>query len=126
MSSNLHRLKEKEIKEVFKKGTTWRGKFLVLKIKKSNFVFSRWAFIVSTKVFKKAVARNRLRRLLRESLRGKIEAIKGGFDGIILALPNALEKNYREIDKEIEKLLRFANIYQKSKTKNQKPKIKVV
>jgi len=106
----IYRLKKREVEEVFQKGRTYRGFFLILEIKKNNLPFSRWSFIVPVGLSRKAVKRNRLRRRLRENFRGKLKIIKPGFDGIILAFPPALEKKYSEIDKEIDKLLHLADI----------------
>lgn len=45
---------------------------------------SRFAFIVGTNIDKRATARNRIKRLLRESIRNLLPKIKPGLDVIIL------------------------------------------
>ena len=112
MLSKTHRLKKKEIENVFKKGRTYRGNFLILKIKKNSLSLSRWSFIVPLPAPRTIVKRNKFKRQLRENLRKKLKIIKPGFDGIILSLPAAFIKKYWEVDKEIDKLLRLANIYE--------------
>jgi len=109
--SKTHRLKKKEIENVFKKGRTYRGNFLILKIKKNSLPLSRWSFIVPLPAPRTIVKRNKLKRQLRENFRKKLKIIKSGFDGIILSLPVALKKKYWEVDKEIDKLLHLANLY---------------
>lgn len=110
MLPQKYRLKSKEIERVFKKGRIYRGVFLLLKLKRNNLKVSRFAFVVPMSLSKKAPKRNRLRRQLQEILRKKLSFLKIGFDGILIALPGALEKNYKEIEKEIDKLLRLADI----------------
>ncbi len=46
---------------------------------------SRFSFIVSTKVDKKAVTRNRVRRLLRQSVGAIVAAIPHPIDGVLIA-----------------------------------------
>lgn len=106
------RLKTKEIGRVFKKGKSYKGKFLILKLAKNNLSFSRFAFIVPLNLSKKSTKRNEFKRRAQESLGQKIKSLKTGFDGVFIALPGALEKNYNEIEGEIEKLLHLANIYE--------------
>ena len=55
--------KKKDFEEVFKKGKAVRGNFLFVRYLKNSLQFPRFAFVVSSKVSKKAVARNRIRRL---------------------------------------------------------------
>jgi len=108
--NKVYRLKKREVEKLFKKGRTYRGKILILKIKRNKLPFSRWSFIVPLRVSKRAIERNRLRRRLTEVFREKIKIVKPGFDGIILAHPTALEKNYQEINEEIDKLLIISDL----------------
>ena len=65
-------------------------------------------FVVSKKTHKRAVKRNRLKRLMRESVR---LVIKSGFDFqqvqsiIFLGKSQALGKSFKEIDETIKSLL---------------------
>jgi len=104
--------KKKDFKLVFEKGKTFNNKFLFLKGAKNALKNSRFAFIVSLKISKKAVVRNRIKRLLREAIREKLDDIKSGFDVVIIAKPEIVNKNYREINKEIEGLLKKAELIQ--------------
>ncbi len=71
---------------------------------------SRFAFIVSTKISKKAVERNRVKRKLRETVRQLLDRIDSGFDVLFLAKKNLLEKTDKEIKEETEKLFKEAGI----------------
>ncbi|MFH0987426.1 MAG: ribonuclease P protein component [Patescibacteria group bacterium] len=105
MLQKTYRLKKKEIERVFRKSRKYKGSFLNLRLSKNNLPVSRWSFIVPVAVSKYSSQRNFIKRSLREALRKKIKIIRPGFDGIILALPNALGKDHLDIEKEIENLL---------------------
>ncbi|MCZ2845392.1 MAG: ribonuclease P protein component [Candidatus Bathyarchaeota archaeon] len=114
MLHKVYTLRRKEVKEVVRKGITYRGKSLVLKTVKNKLPFSRWSFIVPSRVSKEAIERNRLKRLIREGFQKEIRDIKPGFDGIILARATALKQNYKEINKEIDNLLKVSGLKETS------------
>lgn len=66
---------------------------------------SRFGFIISNKISKKAVDRNKIRRVLREIVRGNLEDVPNGFLFVILARRNILEKSKDELEKELVKIL---------------------
>jgi ribonuclease P protein component len=106
-----NRLKRrKEIERVFREGETFKEDPLILKKKKNNLRESRFCFIVSEKVSKKATARNKLKRRMRESIRLNLEKIKKGFDVVLIALPGSERKDFSEIKKKLDKLLLKAEI----------------
>ena len=62
-----NRLKKKrDFEEVFKKGKAVKGSFLFIKYRKNELDAARFGFVVSAKVAKKAVERNRIRRIFSE------------------------------------------------------------
>ncbi|MFH1292299.1 MAG: ribonuclease P protein component [bacterium] len=71
------------------------------------------AFVVGVKISKSAVRRNRLKRQMREVVRLLIKdsALKQGCYLMILAKKSALDREYTEIEQEIQCLLRKARIY---------------
>lgn len=72
-----NRLKKKrDFEDVFKKGKTVKGSFLFIKYKKNELGVSRFGFVVSIKVAKKAVDRNRIRRVLSEAVGNRINDFK--------------------------------------------------
>lgn len=83
----------------------WVGK------KKANSEYTTKAgFVVSTKTHKRAVKRNRLKRLMRESYRlllkaGKIEKSQTYISLIFVGFEKALGKDFSEIQKIIYTLL---------------------
>lgn len=113
MLPSIHRLKrKKEIEKVFKNGRGFKEDFLILKVIENKLKNSRFAFIVSSKVSKKATLRNKIRRRLSEAVRLKIKDIKEGVDGVFLAIPGLEKKNFWEIKEDINKIFAKAKILQ--------------
>jgi ribonuclease P protein component len=79
--------KAKDIQKAFARGRTFFSPFFNVK-----YVFSpnapRFTVVVSTKVFKKAVSRNRLKRIVREYVRKNLAKFKNG-DYVISFKPKA-------------------------------------
>lgn len=70
---------------------------------------TKFGFVVSKKIHKRAVKRNRIKRLMRESVRLYIKN-NSDFDTkylslIFVASTRLLNKNYIEIDKSIKKIM---------------------
>ncbi len=78
--------KDKDIQTAFARGRTFFNPFYNIKFLASASGSPRFAVVVSTKVFKAAVARNRLKRIIRENLRKNMGDFKKG-DYMIMAKP---------------------------------------
>ena len=61
---------------------------------------SRFGFIISTKISKKAVVRNRIKRIMSEVIRKNLDKIKSGYDVLFLIKPSAVKINKKEFEKE--------------------------
>ena len=77
--------------------------------KKKEDSTTKIGFVVSKKIHKRAVRRNRIKRLMRESLRLYIKKCSN-FDTkymslIFVASTKLLDKNFAEVDKGIKKLM---------------------
>lgn len=78
MLAKKHRLsKQAEVKQTTARGRSFFNPFFVLKIAK-NDTTPRVTVIASTKVSKKAVVRNRLKRIIRDTVRKNINRMKPG------------------------------------------------
>ena len=118
MLSKISRLKKKkDIEKVFKKGKRFKEDFLILKITKNALSQTRFGFVVSQKVSKKAVIRNKIKRRLREMVSKKGKKLKKGrhplvtrpgMDIVLIALPGLETKDFWEIDETLNKLFKKA------------------
>lgn len=89
---------------VKKEGSTLRSKNLTLKVLGERGEGpSRIGIIVSTKVSKKAVVRNKIKRRIRESVLKMLPKIKNGFDIVLIVRPIAV--NEGDFFEEIEVVL---------------------
>ena len=71
---------------------------------------TKFAFVVSKKYHKRAVKRNRIKRLIRESIRlilknQEITDINNYLSFIFIPKNNALDKSFKDIDNDAKKLL---------------------
>jgi ribonuclease P protein component len=105
MLAKKHRItKKKDFDKIFKSGKGKKEGFFVLKFIKNNLPESRFAFVVSLKVSKKAVVRNKIRRTLSEIIRQNMDGIKKGYDFIFVVQPG-IAQNWEEIKKTVLKCL---------------------
>ncbi|MCK4891176.1 MAG: ribonuclease P protein component [Candidatus Pacebacteria bacterium] len=105
--------KQKDFENVFNKGVYFSEKFLVLKISENSLSFSRFGFIVSKKVSKRAVDRNRVKRLMSESIRLSQKKIKSGFDVVFITRGGIIDKSFEEVKGSVEKLLKRSGLLEK-------------
>lgn len=102
---------DKEFDRVFKAGQSFYGKDLGFKLAKNDLKVSRFGILINTKVSKKAVVRNKIRRQLRAILYQKLPQILTGFDLVIIVLPQILDKKFEEIEKLLLSGLSRLKIY---------------
>ena len=103
--------KDKEFDNVFKNGKSSYDKALGVKVIANKLNDSRFGILVSTKISKKAVERNRLKRQIREVIRLSLSEIKSGYDFIIITLPPILGKTSQEITKSLQSHLEKLKLY---------------
>jgi len=65
-----------------------------------NNTDSHFGFIISTKISKKAVVRNRIKRIIAEAIRARLSEIKRGLDVVFLIKPYVLKIDKIELQKE--------------------------
>lgn len=108
--------KNKDFERVFKKGRFFKEDFLVLKVLFNNLKNSRFGFIVSSKVSKKAVLRNKIKRWLRAAVLSHLEKkaddkTEKSIDIIIIVKPEQPKiKNFQEVKETINKIFKKAGI----------------
>lgn len=100
-----NRLKKKrEFENVFKKGKAVKGSFLFIKYIKNELGIPRFGFVVSAKVAKKAVERNKIRRILSEGIRSQIKNL-GSYDIIVFATGKIIIGHKEDIVADFLKVL---------------------
>lgn len=104
MLSQKHRLsKSAEVKKTTARGRSFFNPYFVLK-QSPGADDPRFTVIVSTKVSKKAVERNKIKRVIREELRGHITNVKSG-DYVILVKSSAAKINSKDLRTAIARSL---------------------
>ncbi len=100
-------LKGKDIKKALSHPSfSFKTKTFVAVLKKNSLGYPRFAFIASRKFSKKAVERNRAKRLLREGIRYYYPVMKDiGYDIILIARKNILGKKLQDILQDIDLLI---------------------
>jgi len=116
--------KSQEFKDINKKGKKFYSKTLILTISKptNNFSdqrtiklksddFCRVGYVVSKKISKLAVKRNKIKRRFREAFRRSLKnnLIKKNCDYIIIARLSAVNTDYLGIIKDLEFCLKESN-----------------
>ncbi len=81
------------LRYVYRNGNVLRGKSFTIKyVHNQKRVHSRFAIVVSKKIYKSAVKRNRIRRRLYEVVRHEYEKMKPSHDLVITVLDPAIIK----------------------------------
>ena len=89
--------KHKDFQHVYKKGSSYANKYLVM-------------YVLEKKVGN-SIVRHRLTRLIRESYRLQEDMFSSGRDIVVIARGAAKGKNYRDIESALIHLARLHNIY---------------
>ncbi len=95
----------KDFRRLYSRGKSFVSGYTVVYASKNRLGHSRLGLTVS-KSTGKAVKRNRLKRLMRESYRLMEDRISPGFDVIIVARNRALGKTQAQIQRDIEYAMR--------------------
>jgi len=110
MFNRLNRLsKTKDVQVTSKRGRSFFSPHFVIKFLKSQTAVTRITVVVSTKVSKKAVIRNRIKRVIRETLRLNLPALKSG-DYVVIVKPSATKLETPLIRQQVLGLLRSARL----------------
>ena len=111
LNKNNRISRNKDFDRVFKLGRSFYGKIIGLKAVDNNASFNRLGILISTKVSKKAVVRNRFKRQIRRIIQEQLANIKEGKDIIIIVFPEILDKKFQEIKDFLKIGLNRLNLY---------------
>lgn len=106
MFNREYRLPGHRLPSLLKSKKYFSSQFFILKINQVSKPILKVGIIVSMKVARLAVTRNRLRRLTRESLRPLLSQIQTGNELLFLAKSTVLKQSLPVIQADILKLLK--------------------
>lgn len=99
MLKKKYRLKTKER---LKPEYSFVTPFYLLKVRATENLVSRFAFIVSKKIDKRATARNRIKRQMRYCIEETLEDIKPGLDMLFVMKKNSMNKKTQELCQDLK------------------------
>jgi len=89
--------KDKEFDRAFKTGQSFYTKDLGIKAVNNGLSVLRLGILISTKVSKKAVVRNKLKRQIREIVKKESPQLKDGKDLVVIVFSQILDKDFQDI-----------------------------
>jgi len=101
---------------IYHKGQRLTSPLLVLywiQIPEDEVQQGQWAIVVSKKVSRQAVVRNRIKRLIRSSLRTFLLDLDSGYWGIIIARSSILKVDWQRICGDLTTLFQGAGLLKK-------------
>lgn len=104
---------EKDYARIFAKGRPFSGRGIGMKVVRNGMDGSRFGFVVSTKVSKRAIVRNLIKRRMREIVRKRLPSVIGGIDVVFMARPETVKMAFADIERTIGELLAKAGIVKK-------------
>jgi len=112
MLPRANRISDQEsIEKTKKEGVVYQKKnFGVCLLKREDKGPSRFVFIVSSKITKSAVQRNRITRAMREAIRYSITKMSDGYDAVFLAKKISARKLTEDIMNEVNEFLKEAKL----------------
>ena len=112
MIASVYRLRGNSFKEVLDKGKMVQSdSFGISFVKREDEEVPRFGFIVSTKVSKEAVQRNRIKRALSEAVRFMTSDIKSGYDVVFLAKQRAARSSTDVLMNEVREAIKAAGLF---------------
>jgi len=98
---------------IWDEGRSFSHPLVILRVRANGMESCRFGFVAGKKIGK-ATARNRAKRLMRESVRHRLPMIVSGWDLILIARSSAARNPFKEMDTAIESVLRRANMLRDS------------
>ncbi len=109
---------DNDIKRLVRGGKTFFLPQLTLKYQVNDQKTLRLGFVVSTKVDKKAVIRNKVKRRMREALRAELDNIKNGNDLLFIAKKSCIDLSLVDLKKQIQFALKTTHLYKEADVKS--------
>lgn len=114
MLPKQHRLPlRKELNRVKKEGRMFSDwLFGLLLARQPQAGPTRFGMIVSNKIHRKAVKRNRIRRLLSEAIQLSLPQVKPGFDGVFLVKKKIVNQKFDQVKLAVKRVFQKADLLQ--------------
>ena len=106
---------KKDFDRIFKQKKVFGNKHFTLLYRKNGLEENRYAFVVSKKVSKKAVVRNKIRRRLKNYMILQKDLINPGYDMVFLTKPGISEVDYATMTRSVDHLFYKTDLYKKNK-----------
>lgn len=104
----MNTLKNKTIKDILKRGSSFKTDNLIVIYLENDLGNPRFAFVISRRFSKKAVDRNRAKRIIREAIRLNSEKLKDlSYDIVLVPKREILGKKVWQLEKDITQILKF-------------------
>lgn len=92
---------KRDFERIFANGKSFQGRLFRFKFIKNTLKLNRFAVVVSSKVSKKAVLRNKIRRRAWSVISVLDKSLSGSFDVVLVSLTDAARANFTDIKNEI-------------------------
>ena len=103
----LKTLKSSEIKSILKEGRSFKTPHLIVVYRKNNLGSPRFAFVVSRRFSKKALVRNRVKRIIKEAIRLSNELLeKLSYDIVLIPKKDIYMKKMTDLLQDIQEIKR--------------------
>lgn len=93
----LKKDKRLNIRRSLKFTNSLNSNFFTLKINKNNLLFNRYGFVISKRIDKRAVVRNKIRRTFQKCLIDNSNEIKTGYDMLFYLKKEVLNLSQNEV-----------------------------
>lgn len=107
MLKKINRLsKRKDFQEIKELGKIYQSPIFGLALIKKEEEGKQFGFIISKKISKRAVDRNKIKRYLSQSIKNNLVNIPEGIRAVFLAKKDLLGKKYEEINEEVIEIIK--------------------
>ena len=104
MRRRLRLRRSADFVQLRRRGKRWHHPLILLIVGPNDLEHSQFGFSVS-RHFGKATDRNRMKRILREVVRSRLEQIESGWDCLFVARPRGKGATYSELNAAVGQLL---------------------
>ena len=110
-SKTLSLRKKKDFERVFLNSKKKSSSLFLLRFCENKEGFLRVGIIISKKVSKLAVKRNKLRRQIKYYFQKRDKQLKSGYDLILTVSPRIIDKEYKQIEKDLDYVFKSSKLF---------------